>query len=113
MFLRHPLNHASPQDRAVYREQLAVVANAAPHTAAPFLDSLDPVERRAVEQIREILFLLAPPLRVERTADGGEIRYLGRPDGVYTQAISPYGVPGSLDPYGPWSLWNREQGHAP
>lgn len=58
LVMKHPLGHASIEDRALFRQQLAVLMERAPNLAAPPLAGLDPIERRFVEselRAREIL----------------------------------------------------------
>lgn len=96
------------RDRDLYRRQLAILLDTHPAFARAELAALPPTEQALVETEHRMRWLLAPPLLAERTADGGEVRYIGRPDGVYLLRVSPHGQPGELEPYGPWSVWKTE-----
>lgn len=97
-----------PDDRALYRAQLAVLLERMPQVAARAMAELRPAERHLVERERALRWLLAPPLAVVRQAAGGEVRYLGRDDGVYRQVVSAYGVPGPLERWASWEQWREE-----
>jgi hypothetical protein len=96
------------RDRDLYRRQLAILLDTHPAFAQAELATLSQTEQALVETEHRMRWLLAPPLLVERTADGGEVRYIGRPDGVYLLRVNAHGQRGELEPYAPWSVWNKE-----
>jgi hypothetical protein len=120
MRLQYALDHASIADRALWREQIAIIVARYPRWARELLAGLDPLERRAVEDIATIRRLLAPAdasasgplqslLRIAPVEGGGFVAYLGRADGVYVAPITTDYALGPAEPYAPWSIWKGEQ----
>lgn len=116
-FLAFSLGHTSVQDRQHYRAQLAILITRYPEHRERLLADLDPVERRAVEDIARVQALLPGPAetdtagdlcRVEALPGGGRAVYIGRPDGVYRYEVSAAGGVSELTPYAPWSAWKQE-----
>jgi hypothetical protein len=116
-FLTFTLGHASVQDRQNYRAQLAIMIVRYPAQRERLLADLDPVERRAVEDIARVQAMLPGPTETDTAGDlchvevlpgGGRAVYIGRPDGVYRYEVSAAGGVTELAPYAPWSVWKRE-----
>lgn len=116
-FLTFSLDHASVEDRQNHRAQLAILVERYPDHRDRLLGGLDPVERRAVEDIVRIRALLPGPpetdtagdlLHVEPLASGGRAVYIGRLDGVYRYEVTAAGGLSELKPYAPWSAWKQE-----
>jgi hypothetical protein len=111
------MQHATTRDRHLWRHQLAALLARYPFQRDRLLEGLDPVERRAVEDIAAIGAMMPalPPighesdlLRVERYEAGGCRVYVGRSDGVYSFGITAAGGVLQLEPHGPWSTWREE-----
>lgn len=51
--------HAGPEERLLYRAQLALLLKRSPQLAARLLDELDPIERRFIEDAQRAEAVLA------------------------------------------------------